>query len=145
MVENLLKVIHVLEPAISRTPDNVEHVWASINKDPWLALQELEVDLGIPKITVSEILTQDLGRKCIVAKFVPLHLLPEQKEHCAVANDLMQTTQRSRFPQEGHNRRWIVGLWLWSRNKGPVVSMEVTWFSTSKEDVAKVTARSRPF
>ena len=30
--------------------------------------------------------------KCVVAKFVPQPLLPEQKEHCAaVANDLIQT------------------------------------------------------
>ena len=42
----------------------------------------------IPKTTVSEILMQDLGMKCIVAKFIPRLLLPEQKEHrAAVAND----------------------------------------------------------
>ena len=35
---------------------------------------------------------QDLGMKCVVAKFVPWLLLPEQKEHhVAVANDLIQT------------------------------------------------------
>ena len=35
---------------------------------------------------------QDLGMKCVMAKFVPWLLLPEQKEHCAaVANDLIQT------------------------------------------------------
>ena len=53
---------------------------------------ELEGDLGIPKTTVSEILTQDLGMQCVVAKFFPRLLLPEQKEHhAAVANDLIQT------------------------------------------------------
>ena len=53
---------------------------------------ELEADLGIPKTTVSEILMQDLGMKCIVAKFIPWLLLPEQKEHhAAAANDLIQT------------------------------------------------------
>ena len=44
---------------------------------------------------MSEILTQDLGVKCVMArvtpKFVLWLLLPEQKEHCAiVANDLIQ-------------------------------------------------------
>ena len=30
--------------------------------------------------------------KCVVAKFIPWLLLPEQKEHCAAAaNDLIQT------------------------------------------------------
>ena len=30
-----------------------------------------------------------------------------------------------------------VDLWLWSGNKGPVIPMEVTWFSTPEEGVAK--------
>ena len=56
-------------------------------------MRELEADLGIPKSTVPEILTQDLGMKCVVAKFVPWLLLPEQEEHgAAIANDLIQTT-----------------------------------------------------
>ena len=39
------------------------------------------------------ILSQDLGMKCVMTKFVLWLLLPEQKEHCAVgANDLIQTT-----------------------------------------------------
>ena len=55
-------------------------------------MQELEADLGTPKTTVSEILTQDLGMRCVVARFVPQFPLPEQKEHrAAVANDLIQT------------------------------------------------------
>ena len=54
-------------------------------------MRELEADLGIPKTTVSEILTQDLGMKRVAAKFIPWLLLPEQKEHrAAVANDLIQ-------------------------------------------------------
>ena len=53
---------------------------------------ELEADLGNPKTTVSEILTQGLGMKCVVTKFVPQVLLPKQKEHRAdVANDLFLT------------------------------------------------------
>ena len=40
---------------------------------------------------VSKILTQDLGMKRVVAKFLPQLPLPEQKEHHAVvANDLIQ-------------------------------------------------------
>ena len=42
---------------------------------------------------MSEILTQDLGMKHVMARFVLQLLLPEQKEHrAAVANDLIQTT-----------------------------------------------------
>ena len=58
-------------------------------------MRELEADLGIPKTTVSKILTQDLGVKLIVAKFLLGLLLPQQKEHCAtVANDIIQTATR---------------------------------------------------
>ena len=120
-------------PTTSRIPENVERVWAAINKDQQLTVWELEADLGIPKTTVS------FCMKCVMAKFVPWLLLPEQKEHRAtVANDLIQPhNQWTRFPQEGHNWRWIMGLWLWSRNEGPVISVEVTWFSTPKEGMAK--------
>ena len=55
-------------------------------------MRELEADLGIPKSTVPEILTQDLGMKSVVAKFVLQLLLPEQKERRAiVADDVIQT------------------------------------------------------
>ena len=61
---------HSGKPAKGRTPENVECVQAAINKDQQLTVQELEADLGIPKTTVSEILTQDLGMKCVMAKFI---------------------------------------------------------------------------
>ena len=83
---------HSGRPATSRAPENVERVQAAINKDRQLAVWELEAELGIPTTTVSEILTQDLGMKHVVAKFSLQLLLPEQKEHrAAVANDLSQT------------------------------------------------------
>ena len=79
-------------PATSRTPENGEHVQAAVNKDQPLTGRELEGDPGIPGTTVSEILTQNPGVKCVVAKFIPQLLLPEQKEyHAAVTNDLIQT------------------------------------------------------
>ena len=47
--------------------------------------------MQIPKTTVSEILTQDLDMKRVMAKFIPRLLPPEQKEHhTTVANDLIQ-------------------------------------------------------
>ena len=74
---------HSGRPAMSRTSENVQCVQAAINKDQGLTVSVLEADLGIPNPTVSKILMQDLGMKCIVAKFVLWLLLPEQKEHCA--------------------------------------------------------------
>ena len=54
---------HSGRPATSRTPKNVECVRAAINKNWRLTVQELEEALGIPQIIVSEILTEDLGKK----------------------------------------------------------------------------------
>ena len=67
--------------ATSRTPENVERVQAAINKDQQLAVREIEADMRIPKTTVSKSLTQDLGVKHVMAKFILRLLLPEQKEH----------------------------------------------------------------
>ena len=80
-------------PAASGAPENDERVRAAINKDQWLSVWELEADLGLPETLVSQILTQDLGMKCVMGKFVPWLLPPEPKgHHAAVANDLTQTT-----------------------------------------------------
>ena len=46
-------------------------------------MRELEADLGIPETTVPELLTQDVGMKCVMAKFALYLLLPEQKEYNA--------------------------------------------------------------
>ena len=76
--------------ATSRTPENVETVWAAINK--YATSQELEADLGIPTTTVSAILRQGLGLNHVMAQFILQLLLLEQREHCATdANDLTQT------------------------------------------------------
>ena len=67
---------------------------------------------GTPKTAVCEILTQDLGVKRVVAKFIPRLLLPEQKDHrAAVADDLIQTaTNEPDFLQRVTARD---ELWVW--------------------------------
>ena len=89
-----MKLIHVLEGLQQAEPLrmlNMHGLQSTEIGDQ--QRRELEADLGIPKTTVSEILTQDLDRKCVMAKFVLQFMLPEQKEHhAAVANDLIQTT-----------------------------------------------------
>jgi hypothetical protein len=80
-------------PATSRTPENVEHMQAAINENRRLTVRELEEDLGITQTIVSEILTKDLGKKCLAVKFVPWLPSQEQKEFCAEgAEDLLETT-----------------------------------------------------
>ena len=57
-------------------------------------MRELEEDLGIPRTIVSEILTEELGKKRVAAKFVPRLLSRQQKEfRAAVAQDLLETAK----------------------------------------------------
>ena len=79
---------HSGRPATSRLPENIDRVPVAINEFQRLTVREVQADLGTPKTTVSEILTQNLGMKCVLAKFIPQLLLPWRKEHGAtVAND----------------------------------------------------------
>jgi hypothetical protein len=55
-------------------------------------VRELEEDLGIPQTIVSQILTEDLGKKRVAEKFVPRLLSREQKEFLAlVSQGLLET------------------------------------------------------
>ena len=55
--------IHSGRSATSRTPENVERVQAAINNNRRLIVGELEEKLGIPQTSVSEILTENFGKK----------------------------------------------------------------------------------
>ena len=57
-------------PATSRTPENVECVWAAISSDQWLIVWELEADLRITKTAVSEISMQEFGMKCVMSYLI---------------------------------------------------------------------------
>ena len=62
-------------------------------------MRELEADLGIPKTTMPNILTQGLGMKRVVATLVLWFLLLEQEEHrAAVANDTARTMRGPEVP-----------------------------------------------
>jgi hypothetical protein len=65
-------------------------------------VRELEEDRGIPQTIVSEILTEDLGKKCVAAKFISRLLSKEQKEFCAeVVQDMLETANKdSDFPKK---------------------------------------------
>ena len=93
MVENLLKVIHILEGLQQAEHLRMLNVYVGCNLQRSATDSvRTRTDLGIPNSTVSEILTQDLSMECVMAKFIPWLLLPEQKEyHAVLANDLIQT------------------------------------------------------
>lgn len=69
-------------PSTSRIPENIICVWAAIYKNQQVILREVD-DLGIPRTIVSDILTEDLGMKFLVAKFIQQFQSQEQKDFCA--------------------------------------------------------------
>ncbi|XP_076058559.1 protein GVQW3-like [Oratosquilla oratoria] len=75
----------------TRTPENFGRLKRAINANWRLTIRKLEDDLGIPRTSVSEILTEDLGMTRMAAKFVPRLLTHEQKEFCAkTSQDMIQ-------------------------------------------------------
>ena len=144
MVENLLKVIYILDSLKRAEHLKMLNVRAAINKDRQWTVWELEADLGVPKTTVSEILTQSLGMKCVVAKSALRLLLPEQKEHCAaVANDLIHTATNGPgfLKVVPGDESWVYGSYLETKAQSSHGSCLVlhTWRRCSK-----VAARPRP-
>ena len=148
MVENLLKGIHVLGGLRPAEPLRMLNV-CSLNKDQHLTARELDADLGTPKTTVSKILTQDLGMKRVVAKFILWLLLTEQEERCAaVAKDLIQTTTNEPdFLKKviTGDEWWVYGYDL--ETKAPLSPQKLPgspcWKKAQRRR-GKFTARSRP-
>lgn len=77
-----LKVILVLAGLQQAEYPKILCVWAAIYKNQQVILREVD-DLGIPRTIVSEILTEDLGMKFLVAKFIQQLQSQEQKDFCA--------------------------------------------------------------
>ena len=105
-------------PATSITPENVEHEWGAIDNHQRSVIDSMrtKANVGIPKTTVSEILMNNLGIKCVMAKLGLWLLLADQKEHrAAVANDLIQTaTNEPDFLKKVITRdeSWVYGYEL---------------------------------
>ena len=140
MVENLLKVARSLEGwQTSRTPENVERARAAISKDWQLTVRELEAHLGIPKTMCLRFWCRIFAWNITWKNSFLASATRAEGILCCNSYWLDSNSyQWTRFPQESHNQRWIVGLWLWSRNEGPIVSVEVTWFSMPEEGMAKL-------
>ena len=68
---------------------------------------------------------QDLGMKCVMGKFVPWLLLPEQKEQgTAVANNLIQTTTS----EPGFLKKVITGdeSWVYGYSYDPEMKAQLS-------------------
>jgi len=71
-------------PSTARTPENVESVRHLLTEDRRTTLQIIADRLNIGKETVHQIVTEDLGKRKICARFVPHALTTEQKQERVV-------------------------------------------------------------
>ncbi|XP_076045657.1 protein GVQW3-like [Oratosquilla oratoria] len=71
---------HSGRPSTRGTPKDIECVKNAINENRRLTVREFEDNLDIPRKSVTEILTEDLGMARLAAKFAPRFLTHQQKE-----------------------------------------------------------------
>ena len=111
MAKNLLRVIHVLEGLQWAEHLRMLNMYGlqSTKIGDWLAVWELEADLGIPKNSLSEILMQDLVRKHAVASLFHSSCYQSRR------NNVVQllTAWFEPLPKN----RGALGLWLFPKLK----------------------------
>jgi hypothetical protein len=76
----------VSKPRTSRTEENVKKVTEILASDRCVSARLIEELLGIPKSTVHQILTKDLGKRKVCARFVP-HTLSGDEKRARVNSD----------------------------------------------------------
>ncbi|EFN83602.1 hypothetical protein EAI_12402, partial [Harpegnathos saltator] len=59
--------------------ENIEEVKEILRSDRCMSARLIEEETGIPKSTVYRILTEDLGKRKVCARFVPHTLTDDQK------------------------------------------------------------------
>jgi len=92
-------------PSTARTDENVESVCRLLTEERRTTLQMIADRLNIGKETVHWIVTEDLGKRKICARFVPHALTAEQKqERIVYCQDLLLMGQDERFL--GKYRYW---------------------------------------
>jgi len=85
-------------PSTARTEENVEYVRRLLTEDLRTTLQMIADLLNIGKETVRQIVTEDLGKRRICARFVPHALTTEQKQERVVyCQDLLLMGQDECF------------------------------------------------
>ena len=85
-------------PSTARTDENVESVRCLLTEDRCTSLQMIADHLNIGKETVHRIVTEDLGKRKIWARYVPHALTREQKQERVVyCQDLVLMGQYEHF------------------------------------------------
>ena len=78
-------------PSTSSTPKNVETIRRLVHEDRRITIKHIVTIVNASYGTVQTILTCDLNKHRVAAKFIPWLLTPEQKEHqVAICEELHQ-------------------------------------------------------
>lgn len=80
-------------PSTSHTDTNVQKMRDVLNSDRRLSIRAIADEVGIDKMTVHNIIKNDLGMRKICAKLVPKHLTDEQKERRVSVPSEIQTVE----------------------------------------------------
>ncbi|XP_011859854.1 PREDICTED: putative uncharacterized protein FLJ37770 [Vollenhovia emeryi] len=81
-------------PSTSRTDDNVQRVRDVLNSNRRLSVRMIADQIGIDKMIVHTIITEDLAIRKICAKFVPKVLTDDQKQRrVSACEDLLQRVE----------------------------------------------------
>ena len=82
-------------PSTSKTDNNVERVKSLVSSYRRLTLRMISIKLNLKRLTVQQILTQDLDMRKVCAKMVPKNLTTEQKANRRdVVLDLLDPLER---------------------------------------------------
>ena len=79
-------------PSSSPNDENITKIREKLNEDRHYTIDQLSEVTGVSWSSVQRILTQDLGMRCVAAKFIPCLLTEDQrKSRLAVCQDLKMT------------------------------------------------------
>jgi histone-lysine N-methyltransferase SETMAR len=126
-------------PSTSKTTENdVDKIWELTHKDCHRTIHELTDTAGISYGVCQEILTENLNMRCTAAKFVPLLLTNYQKQWSVnVCLELREKANKDpTFIFRIVNGWRKLDLWLWSRNKATIITVEQPTITKTKKGAA---------
>ena len=130
-------------PCAVRTAEAVAKVAELIEADKRLTVRMIEEQTSIPKTTVHRILTDDLHRKKICARWVPHLLSPEEKQRRVTCAEeilgLLQSNRRMKILTGDES-------WFWL-NQQQNKRQNMVWLAGDEErpDVLRQSFRSKKF
>lgn len=124
-------------PPKSQNDDVVVTICENVRNYCRLTVRKLENEAGISIGFGREMLTENLQTRRVAQKFVPRLLTMEQKEkRLTTYQELKNRPADDEFHMKHYRGWWVMGLWIRSGNKVPVISMKSKIFSSAKKSLS---------